>query len=319
MRKSASSDRPPGRRSSRHLDGFLEMLSAERGAAANTLQAYRRDLDDYNAFLANRGRAAERAASEDIRDYLEALNAQGASRATARRRLSAIRQFHKYLLGEAISRENPVATIESPKSRRVLPHSLTASDVTQLLETAERLATTDEGKQSWRAQRLHCLLEIVYATGLRVSELVGLTVQAAAADAKFLTIKGKGGRERLVPVSPRLRQVIATYLVSLRRHAGSGASWLFPSHGEQGHLTRQHFALELKGLAAKAGLDPKSLSPHSLRHAFASHLLAGGADLRALQQMLGHADISTTQIYTHVQAERLKTVVSRHHPLARRN
>jgi integrase/recombinase XerD len=212
-----------------------------------------------------------------------------------------------------------VATIESPKSRRVLPHSLTASDVTRLLETAERLATTGEGKQSLRAQRLHCLLEIVYGTGLRVSELVGLTVQAAASDAKFLTIKGKGGRERLVPVSPRLRQVIATYLVSLRRHAGSGTSWLFPSHGEQGHLTRQHFALELKGLAAKAGLDPQTLSPHSLRHAFASHLLAGGADLRALQQMLGHADISTTQIYTHVQAERLKTVVSRHHPLARRN
>jgi integrase/recombinase XerD len=317
MRKSASSDRPAGRRSSRHLDGFLEMLSAERGAAANTLQAYRRDLEDYSAFLAGRGIAAERASSEDIRDYLEALNAEGASRATARRRLSAIRQFHKYLLGEAISRENPVATIESPKSHRVLPHSLTGSDVTRLLETAEKLAATGDGKQSLRAQRLHCLLEIVYGTGLRVSELVGLTVQAAAADAKFLTIKGKGGRERLVPVSPRLRQIIATYLASLRQ--GSGTPWLFPSHGEQGHLTRQHFALELKGLAAKAGLDPKSLSPHSLRHAFASHLLAGGADLRALQQMLGHADISTTQIYTHVQAERLKTVVSTHHPLARRN
>jgi integrase/recombinase XerD len=317
MRKSASSDRPAGRRSSRHLDGFLEMLSAERGAAANTLQAYRRDLEAYSAFLASRGRPAERASSEDIRDYLEALNAEGAARATARRRLSAIRQFHKYLLGEAISRENPVATIESPKSHRVLPHSLTGSDVTRLLETAEKLAALVEGKPSWRAQRLHCLLEIIYGTGLRVSELVGLTVQAAAADAKFLTIKGKGGRERLVPVSPRLRQIIATYLASLRQ--GSGTPWLFPSHGEQGHLTRQHFALELKGLAAKAGLDPKFLSPHSLRHAFASHLLAGGADLRALQQMLGHADISTTQIYTHVQAERLKTVVSTHHPLARRN
>jgi integrase/recombinase XerD len=318
MRKSASSDRPAERRSSRHLDGFLEMLSAERGAANNTLQAYRRDLDDYNAFLAGRGRAAERASSEDVRDYLDALNAEGASRATQRRRLSAIRQFHKYLLGEAISRENPVATIESPKSRRVLPHSLTSSDVTRMLETAEKLAMGGEGKQFLRAQRLHCLLEVVYGTGLRVSELVGLTVQAAAADAKFLTIKGKGGRERLVPVSPRLRQIITRYLASLRQHAGN-ASWLFPSHGERGHLTRQHFALELKGLAAKAGLDPKSLSPHSLRHAFASHLLAGGADLRALQQMLGHADISTTQIYTHVQAERLKSVVSRHHPLARRN
>jgi len=319
MKRSASNRVEAGRRGSRHLDGFLEMLSAERGAATNTLLAYRRDLEDYGAFLARRGVAAERAGSTDIRDYLAELTAAGASRATASRRLSAIRQFHRYLLGEAISRDNPVATIESPKLHRTLPRSLSVEDVSRLLETAERNAASAEGKPGFRAQRLHCLLEVIYGTGLRVSELVGLTVQAASADPRFLTIKGKGGRERLVPVSPRLSGVIANYLKQLRAREAAPGPWLFPSHGEQGHLTRQHFALELKSLAAAAGLDAGALSPHSLRHAFASHLLAGGADLRALQQMLGHADISTTQIYTHVQADRLKAVVATHHPLARRN
>jgi len=295
------------------------MLSAERGAAQNTLLAYRRDLEDYGAFLSRRGILAERAESTVIRDYLAEVTAAGASRATASRRLSAIRQFHKYLLGEAISRDNPVATIESPKLHRSLPDSLSVEDVTRLLETAERNAARAEGKAGCRAQRMHCLLELIYGTGLRVSELVGLTVQAASADPRFLTIKGKGGRERLVPMSPRLGEIVARYLKQLRAEASTPSQWLFPSHGKQGHLTRQHFALELKSLAAAAGLDPDTLSPHSLRHAFASHLLAGGADLRALQQMLGHADISTTQIYTHVQADRLKAVVATHHPLARRN
>jgi integrase/recombinase XerD len=319
MKGSASSKAEGGRRGNRHLDGFLEMLSAERGAAHNTLLAYRRDLEDYGAFLARRGIAAERVESETIRDYLAELTAGGASRATASRRLSAIKQFHKYLLAEAISRGNPVTTIESPKLHRSLPKSLSVEDVSRLLATAERNAAAAEGKAGVRAQKLHCLLELIYGTGLRVSELVGLTVQAASADPRFLTIKGKGGRERLVPMSPRLSSVIANYLKQLRTRKGPPSQWLFPSHGAQGHLTRQHFAVELKALARAAGLDADSLSPHSLRHAFASHLLAGGADLRALQQMLGHADISTTQIYTHVQAERLKAVVAIHHPLARRN
>ena len=319
MKRSANNRLEAGRRGSRHLDGFLEMLSAERGAAANTLLAYRRDLEDYGAFLARRGTAAERAESETIRDYLAELSAAGASRATASRRLSAIRQFHKYLLAEGMSRDNPVATIESPKLHRSLPRSLSVEDVSRLLETAQRNAASAEGKPGLRAQRLHCLLELIYGTGLRVSELVGLTVQAASADPRFLTIKGKGGRERLVPMSPRLGGIVVNYLKHLREGVGAPSPWLFPSHGKQGHLTRQHFALELKSLAAAAGLDAGALSPHSLRHAFASHLLAGGADLRALQQMLGHADISTTQIYTHVQADRLKTVVATHHPLARRN
>jgi len=319
MKRSASNKLEAGRRGSRHLDGFLEMLSAERGAAQNTLLAYRRDLEDYGAFLARRGAPAERAGSETIRDYLAALSAAGASRATASRRLSAIRQFHKYLLAEGISWDNPVATIESPKLHRALPKSLSVKEVSHLLEAAERNAASAEGKPGFRAQRLHCLLELIYGTGLRVSELVGLTVQAASADPRFLTIKGKGGRERLVPVSPRLGRIVVNYLKQLQAREGAPSPWLFPSHGEQGHLTRQHFALELKSLAAAAGLDAGALSPHSLRHAFASHLLAGGVDLRALQQMLGHADISTTQIYTHVQADRLKAVVATHHPLARRN
>jgi integrase/recombinase XerD len=319
MKRSASNEPKVTSRGSRHLDGFLEMLSAERGAAHNTLLAYRRDLEDYGTFLSCRGVAIERASSENIRDYLAALNAQGASRATASRRLSAVRQFHKYLLGEAISRDNPVATIASPKVRRILPTSLSVKGVSKLLDTAEKRANAAKGKQSFRAQRLHCLLELIYGTGLRVSELVGLTVQAAGADPRFLTIKGKGGRERLVPMSPRLSQIVTDYLKALRARTETQSQWLFPSHGSQGHLTRQHFALELKALVAATGLDAKAISPHSLRHAFASHLLAGGADLRALQQMLGHADISTTQIYTHVQAERLKAVVATHHPLARRN
>ncbi len=296
------------------------MLSAERGAAQNTLLAYRRDLEDYGAFLTRRGVLAERAENTVIRDYLAELSAAGASRATAGRRLSAIRQFHKYLLGEGISRDNPVATIESPKLHRSLPKSLGIEDVSRLLETAARnAAEAKEGGAAFRAQRMHCLLELIYGTGLRVSELVGLTVQAASADPRFLTIKGKGGRERLVPMSPRLSGVVADYLKRLCARDGAARNWLFPSHGEHGHLTRQHFALELKSIANEAGLDTDGLSPHSLRHAFASHLLAGGADLRALQQMLGHADISTTQIYTHVQADRLKAVVATHHPLARRN
>ena len=210
MKGSASSKVDVGRRGNRHLDGFLEMLSAERGAAQNTLLAYRRDLDDYALFLSRRGIIAERAASETIRDYLAELSAAGASRATASRRLSAIRQFHKYLLAEGIVRDNPVATIESPKLHRSLPTSLAVEDVSRLLEMAERNAAAAEGKAGLRVQRMHCLLELIYGTGLRVSELVGLTVQAASADPRFLTIKGKGGRERLVPMSPRLSGIVAS-------------------------------------------------------------------------------------------------------------
>ncbi|WP_275406503.1 site-specific tyrosine recombinase XerD [Rhodoligotrophos defluvii] len=302
----------------RLIESFLEMLSAERGAAENTLDAYARDLGDYRGFLVERRRTIADAGSDDLRAYLGALEAAGLSATTAARRLSALRQFHRFLYAEGIRADDPTAVLESPRPRRALPKVLSVQQVDQLLALARQ--EVDYARlpgDRLRAARLHCLLELLYATGLRVSELVSLTVLTAKADERFLTIRGKGGRERLVPLSTAARKAVDLYRVVAAEGAESTESspWLFPSHGESGHITRQYFAQELKGLAARAGLDPNLVSPHVLRHAFASHLLAGGADLRAVQQMLGHADISTTQIYTHVLAERLKQVLAQH-PLA---
>lgn len=304
-----------GRNNSRQVDRFLEMMSAERGAAENSLQAYGRDLSHYLEFLQAQDQTLETAGSDTIRDYLASLEAQGFSRATAARRLSAVRQFHRFMYGEGIMAANPAAIVESPKSARSLPQILSIDDIGVLLAEAGVRVERATSKARLKAERLHCLLELLAATGLRVSELVGLTVRAVASDDAFLTIKGKGGRERLVPISDRARQVLAGYLKSL----GGQSKWLFPSHGASGSLTRQHFALELKHLAVACGLDAGKVSPHVLRHAFASYLLEKGADLRAVQQMLGHADISTTQIYTHVQASRLQAVVDEHHPLAKKS
>ncbi len=289
-------------------------MSAERGAAENSLQAYGRDLSHYLEFLQGRGVTLEAAASDTIRDYLASLEAHGFSRATAARRLSAVRQFHRFMYGEGIVAANPAAIVESPKSVRSLPQTLSAEEIGMLLAQAGARVEQAEGKARFKAERLRCLLELLAATGLRVSELVGLTVRAVTTDDAFLTIKGKGGRERLVPISDRARGVLAGYIKSL----GGQSKWLFPSHGAGGCLTRQHFSLELKHLAMACGLDAGKVSPHVLRHAFASFLLEKGADLRAVQQMLGHADISTTQIYTHVQASRLQAVVEDHHPLAKK-
>jgi integrase/recombinase XerD len=303
----------------RHVERFLEMLSAERGAAQNSLAAYGRDLSHYIAHLAQGGVDPLLASTENIRDYLASLETQGFARATAARRLSAVRQFHQFLHGEGVASFNPAAIVESPKSQRALPKILRTSDINKLLDEAGQRVLRSEGKARFRAERLHCLLELLAATGLRVSELVGLTVRAVTTDDTFLTIRGKGGRERLVPVSDQARGVLRAYLKSLNAHTEQPPKWLFPSHGASGSLTRQHFALELKGLAAACGLDLGQVSPHVLRHAFASYLLEKGADLRAVQQMLGHADISTTQIYTHVQAEKLQSVVESHHPLAKKS
>ena len=212
---------------------------------------------------------------------------------------------------------NPASAIDAPPSRRPLPKTMTADDVGRLIGAAFERARRLEGKAKAKALRLCCLLELIYATGLRVSELVGLKKQALAGHPQFIMVKGKGGRERMVPVSKRACDAVSAYLVALADQAKKETPWLFPSHGGQGHLTRQHFALELKALAQSAGLSPDLISPHVLRHAFASHLLSGGADLRAVQQMLGHADISTTQIYTHVETDRLKRAVESHHPLAK--
>ena len=303
----------------RHVDRFLEMMSAERGAAENSLQAYGRDLLHYVAFLEARGAALLSASSDDIRAYLEHLEAQGFARTTAARRLSAVRQFHRFIHGEGMVKVNPAASVESPKAGRPLPKMLSTEDVDRLLAEARGRAAREEGKARFKAMRLHCLLELLAATGLRVSELVGLTVGGVTADDTFLAIRGKGGRERLVPISDQARAVLHDYLKILAVQEKAPSKWLFPSHGASGSLTRQHFALELKALAAACGLDLTRVSPHVLRHAFASYLLACGADLRAVQQMLGHADISTTQIYTHVQAGRLQSVVESHHPLAKKS
>lgn len=301
------------------VESFLEMLSAERGAAQNTLAAYARDLSDYAGFLARRRGSLKTASTDDLRAYLSALEAQDLAPSTSARRLSAIRQFHGFLYAEGIRTDNPVTVIEAPKLRRALPKTLTAGDVDRLLTQARREADQAKPNEGVRALRMLCLLELLYATGLRVSELVSLPLAAAKSDEKLLTVRGKGGRERMVPLNEASREVLRRYLVtrgSGRRGGGPESPWLFPSPGGSGHITRQFFSQELKRVAARAGLPPARVSPHVLRHAFASHLLAGGADLRAVQQMLGHADISTTQIYTHVLAERLKSAMETYHPLA---
>ncbi len=302
------------RQNQRLIERFLEMMAAERGASANTLAAYRRDLE---AYAEERGWDLKVAGPDDIRAHLASLEAQGLARSSAARKLSAIRQFHRFLHGDGLSPDNPATAIDSPRAGRPLPSMISQEEVERLLEAARIRVKQSSGKRLLRALRLLALIELLYATGLRISELVTLSPRAATAEKDFILVKGKGGRERLVPVSAAARSALEHFM-SARAKAGEAESkWLFPSSGAEGHLTRQHVAVELKALGREAGLAAEKLSPHVLRHGFASHLLAGGADLRAVQQMLGHADISTTQIYTHVQAERLAEVVEAHHPLAR--
>jgi integrase/recombinase XerD len=296
---------------------FLEMMSAERGAARNSILAYGRDLEDYVAFLAARQQEAASACSDDVRAYLADLEVRGMARSSTARKLSAVKQFHLFLQGEGQAPQNPATIVEGPKKQAVLPKILQSSDVDVLLSVAADAVASAKPEHRFKAMRIHCLVELLAATGLRVSELVALKYNAVQAEREFLTIKGKGGRERMVPVSKRAQSVLRDYVSVLKLQSGIIPQWLFPSHGESGALTRQHFALELKTLARLAGLDATRVSPHVLRHAFASGLLAKGADLRSVQQMLGHADISTTQIYTHVQTERLTTTIEQFHPLAK--
>jgi integrase/recombinase XerD len=317
MRRSAPNDRRLSIRDERLAERFIEMMSAERGASLNTLEAYRRDIESYGAFVNGLRVSLQSATTDHIRQYLDYLHGQGMARTTAARRLSAVRQFHRFLYSEGLASENPSTVVRSPRKTNPLPRILSYGDIEALFQAAREMAATSEGTARFRAERLLCLLEILYGTGLRVSELVGLKVQAARADERFLMVRGKGGRERLVPLSPPARAQISRYLEALKESGKPREKWLFPSHGRAGHLTRQHFALDLKALARKAGLRASLVSPHVLRHAFATHLVEGGADLRAVQQMLGHADISTTQIYTHVQTERLRQTLETHHPLAR--
>lgn len=298
------------------LSAFLEMLVAERGAADNTLQAYERDLSDFLLFLDSRGVAAAAAGSKDIQAYLQHATEEGLAATSRARRLSTVRQFYKFLFAEGLAHADPAAGLSGPKRQRPLPRTLSVAEVDTLLSAAAKRTHGVEGREQFRALRFYALLEILYATGMRVSELVGLPRSVLRGDRRVLTIKGKGGRERLVPLNAPARDALDKYLSVAGRFDNS--AWLFPSKAAEGHVTRQGFALDLKTLALDAGLDQTRVSPHVLRHAFASHLLDRGADLRAVQQLLGHADISTTEIYTHVLQERLKKLVNDHHPLAKK-
>ncbi|KMO38890.1 recombinase XerD [Methylobacterium tarhaniae] len=300
------------------MHAYLDMLAAERGAAANTLEAYRRDLDDYLAHLAGKRIDPGAVEAAGIRAYLAELEARGLKSTSAARRLSCVRGFHRFLYAEGMAEADPTAPVSGPKRGRGLPKVLSVAEVDRLLTVAKEAAAkaasaeTPNPAEAARAGRMHCLIELLYATGLRVSELVALPRAAGSTKERFLVVRGKGGRERLVPLTEVARQAMAAHLATLT----APGPWLFPADSETGHLTRQAFARDLKAVAAAAGIRTDRISPHVLRHAFASHLLQNGADLRVVQELLGHADISTTQIYTHVLDERLKQMVRDLHPLA---
>jgi len=298
---------------------FLDMQAAERGAGTNTLDAYRNDLGDLVAHLHAAERTIASANTDDLRDFISNLANRGFKPSSVARRLSALRQLFRFLYTEGKRTDDPAAVLEGPKRGHALPKVLSIAEVDQLLKQAR--AAVEDAKlpptTRLRAARLLCLLETVYATGLRVSELVALPASAARRDQHMLVVRGKGGKERLVPLNQSAKGAMEGYLALRAESEGKTQSkWLFPSFGEAGHLTRQHFARELKALGACCGITAERLSPHVLRHAFASHLLHNGADLRVVQTLLGHADISTTQIYTHVLEQRLKTLVRDLHPLA---
>jgi integrase/recombinase XerD len=303
---------------------FLDMLAAEQGAGVNTLDAYRRDLEDFSEFAARAKSSFMAADTQLLRNYLEDLDERGFKSTTVARRLSAIRHLFRFLLSEKIRSDDPAAILSGPKRGRSLPKVLSIADVDRVLVQARTQAQNTEASalQRLRDARLYCLLEVLYATGLRVSELVSLPLTAARRDARMIVVRGKGNKERLVPLNETAKQAMADYLAAMTElqkaqpKKSAGSKWLFPSFGESGHLTRQHFARDLKELAAASGIAPRLVSPHVLRHAFASHLLHNGADLRIVQTLLGHTDISTTQIYTHVVEERLKSLVRDLHPLA---
>lgn len=305
---------PSGRRLA---DLFLDMLAAERGAARNTLDAYGRDLADYLGHLASAGQDVAGASGATLRAYLAALAERGLAPASAARRLSAVRQFHRFLYAEGHLPSDPTASTAGPKRRQGLPKTLSVDEVDRLLAVS-REAFDDPGAPPglrFRSARLHCMVELLYASGLRVSELIALPRAAARTRERFLAVRGKGRKERLVPLTEAARAAAARWLACLEERGAASGPWLFPAESESGHVTRQSFARELKALASAAGLRPALVSPHVLRHAFASHLLQNGADLRVVQELLGHSDIATTQIYTHVLDERMKSMVRDLHPM----
>ncbi|MBS0122937.1 site-specific tyrosine recombinase XerD [Thetidibacter halocola] len=298
---------------------FLEAMAAERGAAANTLAAYERDLAHVAEWLADRGRDLSDASRADVEDYLVDCDTLGLSRATRARRLSAVKQLYRFAFEEGLREDNPAVQIAGPGRDKRLPKTLSIEEVDRLLEAAAKHGRTD-------ADRLRngCLMQVLYATGMRVSELVSLPLSSARGDPRMLLIRGKGGKERMVPLSPPARVALAAWLAcrdaedaAAREKGRPPSPFLFPSRGKAGHLTRHAFYMAIKDFAVAGGVSPDKVTPHTLRHAFATHLLANGADLRAIQTLLGHADVATTEIYTHVLEERLRDLVLEHHPLAR--
>ena len=292
------------------IQSFLEAQAAELDAATNTQLAYGRDLKDFLAWLERRGAGFASASKDDVEAYLVHCDAQGLAKSTRARRLSAIKQLYRFAFEEGLRADNPAIQIRGPGKDKRLPKTLSVEDVERLLAAARAHGRSKEDKL-----RNACLMELLYATGMRVSELVSLPVSAARGDPRMLLIRGKGGKERLVPLSPDARDAVAVWLNVLDGRE-TPARFLFPSRSKEGHLTRHWFYMLIKELAVEAGVSPALVTPHTLRHAFATHLLAGGADLRSIQAMLGHADVATTEIYTHVLDERLKELVLEHHPLA---
>ena len=297
------------------VEAFLEMMAVERASAKNTLTAYGKDLTDAQAFLGARQNSLAAAAAEDIEAYFNALSDRGLSPATAARRRAAVRQFYRFVLGEGWRTDDPSRRVEAPKKGRPLPKVLSRGEVDAIIAAA----SARDGSQGLR---LGCMVELAYASGLRISELTALPLAILAQDPAYLIVKGKGGKERLAPLNAAARSAVKAYLEVRKAFLpkGDGANpWLFPSHGKSGRLTPRRFAQLLDEAAADAGIDPARVSPHVLRHAFATHLLEGGADLRVVQKLLGHADISTTQIYTHVAGDRLREVIETKHPLAKKS
>ncbi len=296
------------------VDAFLEMMAAERASAANTLKAYAGDLDDAEAFLAGRGSCLQTASAEDVEAWFESLSLRGLSPATASRRRAAARQFYRFVLSEGWRTDDPSRRVEAPRAGRPLPKVLSRADVEALIAAAA-------AKDGAQGLRLACLVELIYAAGLRVSEVTALPLADLTRDPAYLIVRGKGNKERLAPLNTAAREAVKAFLPvrpSLFPKGVKTSPWLFPSRGRTGRLTPRRFAQLLDDAAREAGVDPAKVSPHVLRHAFATHLLEGGADLRVVQTLLGHTDIATTQIYTHVTQDRLRSVVEQKHPLARR-
>ncbi|MFI4973598.1 MAG: tyrosine recombinase [Caulobacterales bacterium] len=295
-------------------EAFLEMMAAERAAAPNTLRAYAQDLSDAAGFLARRGRDLGSASAEDVEAYFADLGARGLAPATAARRRAAVRQFYRFVLGEGWRPDDPSRRVDAPKKGRPLPKVLSREEVDRLIAAAA-------ARDGAGGLRLSCMIELIYASGLRISELLAVPLAALARDPAYIMVRGKGGKERLAPLNAPAREAVKAYLPVRASFIGNGVKenpWLFASRGAAGRLTARRFAQLLDEAARAAGVDPEKVSPHVLRHAFATHLLEGGADLRVVQTLLGHADIATTQIYTHVAQDRLREVVETKHPLAKK-